>query len=213
MMRHLLALASCFLSCSLLACSSGTGDIPGPGCTSVQSTHELSFSPAMAAGAGDALQCLERAPTVSTKGEATCLALHGSKATGAACTCPADQGLQPVSDKHKNAVGKFVDPSTGASVTASCVCEVKQLTSDDGQAFNACKQDPKDPVVDAAMKPVNGYCYVDADNVVDSPEVLSDCPSTERRGIRFVGRPATQAADDISVVVICEALDCETADE
>src|SRR4051794_15995082 len=98
MMRHALALASCVLSCSLLACGGGTGDIPGPGCTSVQSTHELTFPPPQGTGAGDTVQCLERAPTVAANGEAACLALHGSKATGAACTCPADQGLQPVSE-------------------------------------------------------------------------------------------------------------------
>ena len=42
MLRRLLTLALLLPSC-LLACSSGSGDIPGPGCTSVQTTTPLSF--------------------------------------------------------------------------------------------------------------------------------------------------------------------------
>lgn len=200
MMRRLLTLTF-VLSPSLFACSSGTGDIPGPGCTSVQTSTEFTFLSPTPPGATETTLCLPRAPTASTKGEAQCLALHATKAAGAACICPADQGLQPVSAKHKNAVGQFHEG------TPSCVCEIKQLTSDD-PSYGACTQDPKTPV-DAASHPVNGYCYVDGNNDGHNVELVKQCATTPQQAIRFVGRPGTHQTDDLSILVICETDICE----
>ncbi len=210
MARPLVTLAL-LLSTSLLACTSGTGDVPGPGCTSIQTTSELSFDPKPPAGTTTETLCLGRAPTVSTKGEAECIALHATKAT--ACACDANQGLQAVSAAHRDAVGKFFDKATGTSVVASCVCEVKQLTSDDGAAYAACIKDPATPVVDANGKPVSGYCYVDPGNTATSPELVKDCAASEKQAMRFVGGAGTPQADDISVMVICETDICDAASQ
>ena len=204
MMRRLLILGLLLPSC-LLACGSGTGDIPGPGCTSVQTTTPLAFPDATAAKHGDTLQCLSRAPTVSTSAAPDCLALLGTSAT--ACTCPADQGLQDVTAQHKNAVSQLFK-SNGITTVPSCVCEIKQITSADAAGLGACQKDPTDPVVDASKQPVNGYCYVDAEDPVVNPALLADCAASEKRGLRFVGRPATRGASDVATVVVCSSEDC-----
>lgn len=210
MMRRLLTLALLLPSC-LLACSGGTGDIPGPGCTSVQTTTPLSFPDSTAAKPGDTLQCLPRAPTVSSSAEAECLALLGTSAT--TCACPADQGLQDVTADHKNAVTQLFKSSTGGSGVPSCVCEIKQLTSADAPGLAACLRDATNPLVNASKQPVNGYCYVDTENPTVNPELLADCPTSEKRGLRFVGRPATRGAEDVMAVVVCSTEDCSTPDE
>jgi hypothetical protein len=210
MTRALVTLAL-LLSTSLFACTSGTGDVPGPGCTSIQTTSELPFDPQAPAGTTTETLCLSRAPTVSTKGEGACIALHATKATS--CSCPADQGLQAVSAAHEDAVGKFFDKATGTAVVASCVCEVKQLTSDDGASYAACIEDATTPVVDPNGKAVNGYCYVDPGNTATNAELVKDCAATEKQAMRFVGRPGTLQAGDISVVVLCETDICDAASE
>lgn len=198
-------------SLPLLACNS-TGDIPGPGCTSTQTSIKIAFSPPMTEGSGELTQCLSRAPSVSADGVASTIAFHATQATGSACACPADQGLQDVSAEHKSAASKFFDSQTGTVAKASCVCEVKQLTASDVAGLTACKQDNKNPVLDGAGKPVNGYCYIDRENGSDNPELLSRCANSETRAIRFVGRPATQEADDLMVFLIL-AQDCDTPTE
>ena len=155
MMRRLFPFAL-LLPSALLACSSGTGDIPGPGCTSVQTTTPLAFPDSMAPKHGDILQCLARVPKLASGNTPDCLALLGT--SDAACTCPADQGLQDVTAAHKNAVATLF--KTNGSGVPSCVCEIKQITGADAPALAACLQQTMDPVVDASMKPVNDLTIV-----------------------------------------------------
>ena len=212
MMRRVLALALLLPSC-LLACSSATGDIPGPGCTSIQTTTEVSFPAAMAPGSADTTVCLGRAPTVSAKAEAECIALLGTRNAGT-CSCPVDQGLQDVTAAHKNAVGKFFDTTRGTSVAAGCVCEIKQLTADDAAGLAACTKDAISPLLDSNHQAVNGYCYVDpGKNTSANPELVKDCAAGEKRAMRVVGSPAAQRPDDISVVIICSSEECSLPGE
>ncbi len=147
-------------------------------------------------------QCLEQAPSLSTGGDAESVAFHVSRALSNTCACPADQGLQDVSAERRSAADKFFNSQTGTIEKASCVCEVKQLTASDAAGFTACKQDIKVPVLDSAGKPVNGYCYVDAEEPASNPEVVGHCSAFQKHAIRFVGRPATQEADDLLVFLI-----------
>jgi hypothetical protein len=214
MMTRLLAL-TLLLPFPLLACGGGGGgEIPSPGCNSVQSSADVAFSPPMTAGSGELTQCLDRAPSVSDGGSVSCIALHATRATGAACACPENEGLQSVSAEHKNAVGKFLDTKTGTKVEASCVCEVKQLLrASNPEGLTACEQEVKNPVLTSAGQPVNGYCYIDSDRPDTNAELLSKCASSQMRAIRFVGRPAVQQPDDLSVVLICATEDCPTPGE
>lgn len=197
-------------SLPLLACNS-VGDLPGPGCSSTQTSIKIAFAPPMAEGSGEMAQCLPRAPSVAADGAASSVAFHATQATGSACSCPADQGLQDVSAEHQSAASKFFDSQTGTIAKASCVCEVKQLTASDMPGLTACKQEIKNPVLDSAGKPVNGYCYVDVEDGTSNPEVLANCASSQRRAIRFVGRPATREADDLLVFLVLEEEVCDTA--
>ncbi|MEO5731579.1 MAG: hypothetical protein ABI134_19985 [Byssovorax sp.] len=213
MMTRLLAL-TLLLPFPLLACGGGGGDIPGPGCNSVQTSVDVTFSPPMTAGSGDLTQCLGRAPSISAEGAASCIALHATRATGSACACPENEGLQKVSAEHKSAVGKFLDPKTGAKVEASCVCEVKQLlTASDPGGLAACQKEVKNPVLTSAGQPVHGYCALDPARPEINIDLLSSCASGQKGGIRFVGRPAVQQPDDLSVVLLCATEDCTSLDE
>ena len=213
MMTRLLAL-TLLLPFPLLACGGGGGEIPGPGCNSAQTSDDVAFSPPMAAGSGELTQCLARAPSISADGSASCVALHATRATGGACACPENEGLQNVSAEHKNAVGKFLDTKTGMKVEASCVCEVKQLLSASNPAgFTACEQEVKNPVLTSTGQPVNGYCYIDPERPDTNIELLGSCAGSQMRGVRFVGRPAVQQPDDLSVVLICATEDCTTPGE
>jgi hypothetical protein len=164
----------------------------------------------MTEGSGALTQCLPRAPSISPDGVASSVAFHATQATGSACACPADQGLQDVSAEHQSAASKFFDSQTGTVAKASCVCEVKQLTGSDKDGLLACKQNIEVPVLDSAGQPVNGYCYVDAEDGATNADVLSRCASGQRRAVRFVGRPATREADDIMVFLVLEE-GCDTA--
>lgn len=66
----------------------------------------------------------------------------------------------------------------------ACLCEVlqvQQVTSNPGNALDVCRQEE-----DAAG--VEGWCYVDADLNLGNPALVANCPATQRRLLRFVGR-------------------------
>lgn len=205
------------LPTSLLACfgSSGPGPDPGATCAAIDILHQLKYAAPMSPGSVDTLLCLGREPSVSATAEAECVAFHGSKATGGACSCPADQGLQDVSAAHKDAAAEFLNRATDTSGVAGCVCEIKQLTKDDGDRYSACSGVATSPVVDVGGHPVNGYCYVgppgshSSDAFAGNPALLKSCTSTQLSALRFVGRPATQEATDLRVEVTCTSLPCD----
>jgi len=66
----------------------------------------------------------------------------------------------------------------------ACLCEVQQVQQVEGadkdQALRICRQD-----TDA--QGVEGWCYVD-DGPGNNPELVSKCPATQKRLLRFVGR-------------------------
>ena len=66
----------------------------------------------------------------------------------------------------------------------ACLCEVlqvQQVETNPANALDVCQQDP-----DASG--VEGWCYVDADRDIGNPELVENCPATQRRVLRFVGR-------------------------
>ena len=152
------------------------------------------------------MQCLPRAPTLASSGKADCLALLETSASP--CACSAAQGLQDVTADHKNAVMVLFKSSTAGGSVPSCVCEIKQITGDNPAAFAACLQEASDPVVDAGMNPLNGYCFVVDTNPKVNVALLADCPADAKQGLRFVGRPATHQADDVAAVVVCATEQC-----
>jgi hypothetical protein len=70
------------------------------------------------------------------------------------------------------------------SCTGACLCEVlqvQQVGSNPTNALDVCRQDE-----DASG--VEGWCYVDADQGFGNPALVENCPATQRRVLRFVGR-------------------------
>ena len=81
----------------------------------------------------------------------------------------------------------------------NCFCELTQLG---GDALAACQQDPADPpVVDGDF--VHGWCYIDASVVppVGNPDLVEQCPGTDKRIIRFVGDG--HAAPEATLFLTC----------
>jgi hypothetical protein len=197
MMRHALTLAL-LLPTSLLACGSGTGDIPSPGCQSIQLTNAVSFAETPA-GDGFATQCLPRAPTLdAATGAASCGAFLGRAASGA-CECGAGDGLKPVSAARKDAVDQLF-----GALAPGCVCEIQQLAA---AALQACIQQPGSPQ-DSGGAELSGYCYVDSANPSTNPALVMDCASNEQRALRFVGRTAIHETGDLGIAYLCETDVC-----
>jgi hypothetical protein len=66
----------------------------------------------------------------------------------------------------------------------ACLCEVlqvQQVPTNPAEALQICQNNPE-------ASGVEGWCYVDADLGIGSPELVENCPATQRRLLRFVGR-------------------------
>lgn len=197
MTRHLLTL-TLFLPVSLLACGSGTGDIPSPGCQSVEISNLVSFAETPA-GDGFATQCMPRAPTVDAMtASASCAAFLGTAASGT-CDCAAADGLKAVPAAHKAAVDQLF-----GALAPGCVCEIEQLI---GSSFKACIQQPGSPQ-DADGVELSGYCYADGAVPLTNPALLKSCAANEQRALRFVGRTAIHETGDLGIAYLCETDVC-----
>jgi hypothetical protein len=68
--------------------------------------------------------------------------------------------------------------------TNACLCEVlqvQQVTSNPANALQVCQNDEN-------ASGVEGWCYIDADQGLGNEELVENCPATQRRLLRFVGR-------------------------
>ena len=196
MMRRLLTGALLFPS-GLLACG-GTGDIPAPGCQSIQLSNVVSFADTPA-GDAFALQCLPHPPTVdAANGSASCAAFY-ARATTEPCDCAAADGFKAVSAAHKAGVDQLL-----GSLSKGCVCEIEQLT---GTNRKACVTDGQNPH-DAAGNEISGYCYVNGGDSSVNPQLVESCATNERRALRFLGRSAIRASGDLGIAYLCETDVC-----
>jgi hypothetical protein len=87
------------------------------------------------------------------------------------------------------------------TVDSCCACEITQLTDTLGLGTAAyqCGGVPQEPLqacgcltgndqtLTLGTTPVDGWCYIDATEDVGNPALVSNCPSTDQRKIRFVG--------------------------
>ena len=119
-------------------------------------------------------QCLPRSLTPNAEGQVPCLIIE-AKIGADGCTAPA---RKPVDAAHVAAVETAEkDP---ANPGWQEYCEIEQLA---GAGLDECQNDPVD---DGS---VDGWCYVDQTSVppLGNGEIVAQCPSTEKRIIRFVG--------------------------
>ncbi|MCC6553944.1 MAG: hypothetical protein IT372_13115 [Polyangiaceae bacterium] len=146
-------------------------------------------------------QCLPRTLTPDPNtGYVSCLILEARNSQGS-CDCNLP-GRQPVSTDPDHTPAKqavLADPLAKASGW-DCVCEVVQIPNksdaiDDAAEKEACQQSTAEPVLTANGEEVNGWCYIDATTSppTGNPDIVADCPATEQRIIRFVGKGEAQA--------------------
>jgi hypothetical protein len=146
-------------------------------------------------------RCLPRALTVNADGTVPCTLVETTPQppkdpnTGAALACPPceAQFARKVPDPQVDAVvrgqlANEIGKPCGAddpSCSRACLCEVLQVQQvdrpDAQRALQICKND-----TDAAG--VEGWCYVDDDPSTSNPELVANCPATQKRLLRFVGR-------------------------
>ncbi|MEM6790135.1 MAG: hypothetical protein AAF715_21625 [Myxococcota bacterium] len=130
-------------------------------------------------------QCLQRSLTPDVDGTVRCRIVEARRLEDDAASC-AETCTAPGR--------RFIDPLDPAVVAVSgdatrddnCFCEIEQLTGDDGAG---CKSDVSSaPVNPTTGEAVHGWCYVDAATVpkTGDPRLVSDCPATQQRLIRFV---------------------------
>jgi hypothetical protein len=121
------------------------------------------------------VQCLPFTlePSEATN-DVTCVVLETSKDEACACDEP---GFFPVTAEHEQAAQQVKDDPLH-DPNQSCFCEIQQLT---GEPRTSCQND-----LDVAAG-VDGWCYVDATAGIGNPDIVAECPSSEKRVVRFVG--------------------------
>jgi hypothetical protein len=134
-------------------------------------------------------QCLPRTLVPDKEGHVPCLIIEARKTSGK-CDCKG-AARQNVADDHKPAVQAAQNDPIAAASGWDCFCEITQ-TSGDSQT--ACQNDTNDPPVLKNGKQVDGWCYVDATTTppTGNVNIVSKCPATEQRIVRFVGAGAAQ---------------------
>jgi hypothetical protein len=150
-------------------------------------------------------QCLARSLTADDAGQVPCVVIEATRvpdAGAAACNVCVEPGRQPVQPGHEGAVQKAQEDAACVDGQCNCFCEVKQLAGTDGEA---CQEElSSQPTSPATGEPVNGWCYVDATTTpaTGNPSLVSACPATERRMIRFVGEDVAERSSTFFVTCI-----------
>ncbi|HWA71016.1 MAG TPA: hypothetical protein VG937_01705 [Polyangiaceae bacterium] len=126
-------------------------------------------------------QCLGRAPEVDDSGRTSCVVLEAQIGGECACNTPGRSvpeagSMNAVRDEFK--AGGFCDTPNGPACSQVCACQVAEAQ---GSALTSCRS-TTDPSVQSPA-----YCYVDPDKGLGDPSLVSGCPKTKRRLLRFVG--------------------------
>jgi hypothetical protein len=85
------------------------------------------------------------------------------------------------------------DGATTPSCSAACTCTLPQLGGDELAQCQAGNDGPSAP----------GFCYIDTAQGVGSDAAVVDCPSTQKRLIRFVGNNVP--AQGSTAFISCDA--------
>jgi hypothetical protein len=129
--------------------------------------------------------CLPNQLPVDGEGRVDCLMIEARSSNGACnCQMPGRQEVRAGFEQVVTAIE--ADPLAGPSGW-DCYCEVVQL---DGEELQACQYTVEEPVL-LNGQPVDGWCYVDlgaASGPIGHPDIVADCPVTEKRDFRFVGK-------------------------
>ncbi len=165
---------------------------------------DYGYRPAVAAIAARLKQsfsaeCLPRALTPNAEGSVDCSlfearTLANAGDCGAACSAPPRAPLAPSDPLVAGAKSHPLYPA----LHWNCFCAVAQAhgpAGKDGKPMDleACQTQTAVPVVNELGKPVDGWCYVDATSAppLGNPQLVAQCPISEKRILRVVGAAAT----------------------
>lgn len=121
--------------------------------------------------------------------------------TQAADECDAALGRSEVDEATAAAVTKHLQAAglCGAASAVDCdsytKCHIDQLS---GADLKACQTE-----LDYPDSSIPGFCYIDAAQELGNEALLTGCPATEQRKLRFVGDDTPRAG--AFNVIICEA--------
>ncbi|NUQ73539.1 MAG: hypothetical protein HUU21_08290 [Polyangiaceae bacterium] len=146
-------------------------------------------------------QCLPRTLTPDAAGQVPCLLLEARRVEESLvgqCNACKELGRQPVSTEHQAAVQAAKQDPIAEASDWNCFCEITQVTGDN---LVACQDKLENPPLNSAGEEVNGWCYVDATTTpyTGNPDIVADCPETEKRIIRFVGEGGAKAGATIFI--------------
>jgi hypothetical protein len=144
-------------------------------------------------------QCFQKSLPVDPAGQVACAVVEarntGEHLDAASCDafCAKRPGRIAVPAAHAKLRDMVLTDPLSQSSGLDCACEIPQLGGQPGcgvvsSPLAACQCDPAEvPVFDGQS--VDGWCYVDAmtSPPVGDPEILKNCPDTEKRLLRFVG--------------------------
>ncbi|HEX2878994.1 MAG TPA: hypothetical protein VHO25_05610, partial [Polyangiaceae bacterium] len=125
--------------------------------------------------------CLATPAPVDDAGAFACV-LYEVTPTSASCDCGV-AGRRPVEGQELEDVRTGLSSSgicADASCASMCACE---LIEADGAALSSCQQDAEAPASGS------GFCYVDGEAGVGSPDLVQECAMGQRRILRFADPP------------------------
>jgi hypothetical protein len=138
-------------------------------------------------------QCLSLTLTPDPKtGAVPCVIIEASKSNN--CNC-AGNGVGPVPAAQEAAVAAAKQNTLYKTEQWNCFCEITQTS---GPALTDCQTNQT-----VGMN-TNGWCYIDDSGAeqIGNPVLIKNCPSTEKRDVRFVG--GGQPASGSTVFITCE---------
>jgi len=157
-------------------------------------------------------QCLPRSLTPNNEGQVQCLIVEArSTADAAQCqaACKGAARLGPLEETNPAVKAAKLDPLNKATKW-NCFCEIEQTQGAIGKNgrpmdLEACQDEApnKEPILNEKGENVDGWCYIDATTVppTGNTDVVANCPASERRLIRFVGKG--NAAPGATLFITC----------
>ncbi|HSC89577.1 MAG TPA: hypothetical protein VLC09_19980 [Polyangiaceae bacterium] len=132
-------------------------------------------------------QCLPRSLSVDDSGEVPCTLVEALDTTKHGPLDCSGDGRKKVTERVRPAVVEQLIATLRCKDEEDCqrfaMCNIEQLSGDAEGAFE-CQNEPKGKETTLAHA---GYCYVDPEQGLGSEELVSSCPATARRLLRFVG--------------------------
>ncbi len=157
-------------------------------------------------------QCLPRSLTPNNQGQVQCLIVEARSTSDAAqckTACEGAARIGPLADTNPAVKEAKLDP-LNKSTKWNCFCEIEQTEGAVGKSgrpmdLAACQDEApnKEPILNEKGANVDGWCYIDATTVppTGNTDVVANCPDSERRLIRFVGKG--NAAPGATLFITC----------